>query len=608
MEYTMMVNNLKVKHGISTLAFIVVITSLTACNDSGVKRDPIAPPVSDSLKPDGHIQAKKKVEEVVHQGATIPSIVTNRKPTLPRLYAKPTSNYSLTAVNVPVTELLFQISKDAGMQIDIYSGISGRATINALNQPLDRILDRLSEQAGFIYAVQGNTIAIKPDLPEWRNYNVDYVNINKTSEDKIQMKMSVSAGGGSTSTSTSGSSTDVTVKSEHNFWSSLKNNIEILAQLDPFDTRTADDVMRVSGAARSQDMNVGGISTNGSVNGRAGAGGSAGKSASDSFSKTSKSVNTVINPEAGVISVYTTNMKHKAIKQYILDVSNRAQRQVLIEATVVEVVLNDRYQAGIDWSLIGNSAFGGDGGLQISSPAPSTFSTSGDGFTISTVDNLGSKLAGATMGSWNILSSLNLLKQFGDSKVLSSPKIMAINNQTALLKVVNNLVYFTVDVNTTVATATTAATSTYETEIHTVPVGFTMSVTPFVSEDGDVTLNVRPTISRKIGEVQDPNPELSGISSVIPIIQEKEMSSVLKLKDRQTAIIGGLIEDNNSNGRTGLPWLSDVPVVGDFFSQRDDETSKSELVIFIRPVIIKNPDVDNGDLQQVGRFLKTSHY
>lgn len=83
---------------------------------------------------------------------------------------------------------------------------------------------------------------------------------------------------------------------------------------------------------------------------------------------------------------------------------------------------------------------------------------------------------------------------------------------------------------------------------------------------------------------------------------------MLKLKDRQTAIIGGLIEDNNSNGRTGLPWLSDIPVIGDLFSQRDDETSKSELVIFIRPVIIKNPDIDNGDLQQVGRFLKTSNY
>ncbi len=562
-----MVNNLKVKRRISTLAFVVMLSNLSGCNESAVKRDPIAPPVSDAFTPDGHILAKRKVEDVVHAGAGIPSIVNRRKPRLPHLYAKPSLNYSLTAVNVPVAELLFQIAKDAGKQIDIYHGLKGRATINAVNQPLERILDRLSDQSGFIFVMQGNTIVIKPDRPEWRNYDVDYVNINKTSEDAIEMKMSVSAGGAK-STGLGGSSTKVSVKSEHNFWSRLENNITLLAQLDPYSLASTTSATTTAGLSQ----------------------------------------NTVINPEAGVISVYTTSKKHKAIKQYISEVTTRAQRQVLIEATVVEVKLNDRYQAGIDWTLIGNRAFGRDGGLQISSPSRSNFSASGDGFSISTVDNLGSKLVGAASGDWNILSSLNLLKQFGDSKVLSSPKIMAINNQTALLKVVNNLVYFTVDVNTTLATANIPSTSTYETKIHTVPVGFTMSVTPFVSEAGDVTLNVRPTISRKIGEIQDPNPQLKDIKSVIPIIQEKEMSSVLKLKDRQTAIIGGLIEDNNSNGRTGLPWLSDIPVIGDLFSQRDDETSKSELVIFIRPVIIKNPDIDNGDLQQVGRFLKTSNY
>jgi general secretion pathway protein D len=302
--------------------------------------------------------------------------------------------------------------------------------------------------------------------------------------------------------------------------------------------------------------------------------------------------------------VFTTHKKHKSIEAYINDISVRAQRQVLIEATVVEVVLNDQYQAGIDWSLMGNRAFGGDGGLQISSP----FSGPTNGFSVATVN------PGVASGDWNILSNLSLLKQFGDSKVLSSPKIMAINNQTALLKVVENLVYFTVDVTTTAATTTTSVpTSTYETQVNTVPVGFTMSVTPFVSESGDVTLNVRPTISRLIRYVTDPNPAFNDpslsnpVQSLIPVIQEKEMSSVLKLRDRQTAIIGGLIEDSNDNNRTGLPWLGDIPVPGDFFSQRDDRTSKSELVIFIRPVIVKNPDIDNGDLKPVSQFLKTAN-
>lgn len=560
MEYTMMVNNLKVKHGISTLAFIVVIISLSGCNESAVKRDPIAPPVSDAFQPDGHILAKRKVEDVVHQGASIPSTVNSRKPILPRLYSKPTSNYSLTAVNVPVSELLFQIAKDAGKQIDIYSGLKGFATINALNQPLDRILERLSDQSGFIYVMQGNTIVIKPDVPEWRNYNVDYVNINKTSEDAIQMKMNVSAGGAA-ATGQGGSSTKVSVKSEHNFWGRLEDNITLLAQLDPYSLASTTPLANAT--------------------------------------ITGLSKNTVINPEAGVISVYTTNKKHKAIQQYIKDVSIRADRQVLIEATVVEVILNDTYQAGIDWSLINREGLGFTLGRTIDEPKT--------GLSIGTFNAAGTVGAIAS-GGLNMLAKLDLLKQFGDSKVLSSPKIMAINNQTALLKVVENEVYFTVDVNTTPATtAGGVATTTYQTEVHTVPVGFTMSVTPFVSANGDVTLNVRPTISRVLRYEQDPNPELN-IASGIPVIQEKEMSSVLKLKDRQTAIIGGLIEDQNSNSRDGVPWLSDIPIMGDLFSSRSDATKKTELVIFIRPVIIKNPDVDNGDLQQVGRFLKTSNY
>ncbi|MEA1988747.1 MAG: pilus (MSHA type) biogenesis protein MshL [Pseudomonadota bacterium] len=573
--------NNHVKSISSSLLVLSFVTGLVGCQESSVKRDAPAPPVSEKLTPSGHIQPKAKVENNVSGSSSIPSLVTTQVPKLPPLgLSSKDESYSISAINVPVAELLFKLAKDAGKEIDIYAGIAGNVTINAINQPLESILERMAEQVGFVFEVNRQTMSIKPDFPEWKNYKIDYVNIVKKSKDTIDMKMSVSGTTGNSTTSQAGSSTKVSVESEHDFWDKLEKNIQLLAQLDP----NANKVILPPSASRDAQ---------GSPSARAPA-------------LSSISQNTVVNPEAGIISVYTSSKKHKSIKKYIDQVSLRAERQVLIEATVVEVVLNDDYQAGIDWSFFGDRAFGNDGGVRITSP----FSGPENGFSIATVDNLGSAAAGVLSGDWNILANLKMLKQFGDSKVLSSPKIMAINNQTALLKVVNNLVYFSVDVTVTAATATADATTTYETEIKTVPVGFTMSVTPFVSEDGDVTLNVRPTISRKIGEVNDPNPDLAtaGVVSSIPIIQEKEMSSVLRLKDRQTAIIGGLIEDNNSNTRTGVPWVSDVPVLGDLFSTRDDSTGKSELVIFIRPVIIKNPDVDNGDLHSVSRFLKTDKY
>lgn len=542
---------------ISTLFPLVFVVALTGCQESPVKRDKPAPPLSERFIPDGHIHAKGNVDSTVPGSAAIPQIVSSQVPALPPIghSAVRTDVYSISAVNVPVAELLFKLAQDADKEMDIYEGIQGNVTINAINQPLHKILDRISEQIGFMYDLDARVISIRPDFPEWRNYKVDYVNIIKSSKESIEMQMTVSSGAGGNTAGTPPSLSKVTSESKHNFWDSLEKNIQLLAQLDP----NANKVILPPGQGEQ-------------------------KGTSPALSSVSQ--NTVVNPEAGVISVYTTKKQHKAIKQYINQVTKRTDRQVLIEATVVEVLLSDKYEAGIDWSKLQDLSF-----------------TSGGQFS-------GTSYTAALTGNENILDKIKFLKTFGDSKVLSSPKIMAINNQTALLKVVNNLVYFSVDVNVTAATSTTSATTTYSTEIHTVPVGFTMSVTPFVSEDGDITLNVRPTISRKIGEVNDPNPDLAnaGVESPIPVIQEKEMSSVLRLKDRQTAIIGGLIEDNNSNDRVGVPWLGDVPVVGDLFAARDDNTQKSELVIFIRPVIVKNPDVDNGDLSSVSRFLKTKNY
>jgi len=553
----MLLNSIFMKQPLSLLATFVITLGLTGCYN------PVFKTPSDKAEKfaeNGHIVASPKIENVQKNSSPIPSIIGSSTPKLPSFKNSSTSHYSITAVNVPVKELLFQVAQDAGKQIDLYKGIEGSVTINALNQPLEKILERIAEQAGLMFVIEHNTIKIKQDVPEWRNYNIDYVNINKVSEDSIDMRMSVSGSTGTTTTTkkTGGSFSKVTVKSEHNFWQRLEDNIKLLAQLE-----VSEEGSRTLGFEQ----------------------------------------NTVVNPEAGVISVYTSAKKHKNIQKYIKEVTTRVDRQVLIEATVVEVLLNDEFQAGIDWSVLGSRALGDAGGFKISSP----FSGPQNGFSIATLDPTGGAL-GIKSGDWNILANLQLLKTFGESKVLSSPKIMAINNQTALLKVVNNLVYFTVDVNTTAATATTAGLTTYQTEIHTVPVGFTMSVTPFVSANGDITLNVRPTISRQIGTVLDPNPALkdAGVESAIPVIQEKEMSSVLRLKDRQTAVIGGLIEDLNSFDDVGVPWLSDVPILGGLFGSRKDQMKKTELVIFIRPTIIKNPDISNGDLQQVGRFLKTS--
>jgi MSHA biogenesis protein MshL len=180
------------------------------------------------------------------------------------------------------------------------------------------------------------------------------------------------------------------------------------------------------------------------------------------------------------------------------------------------------------------------------------------------------------------------------------------------MKVVDNRVYFTVQAQTTSLNQNSTSVTFSSTPIS-VPIGFVMNVTPQISEDDVVSINVRPTISRITGFVNDPNPSLkqAGVVNAVPEIQTREIESVLKVTSGQIAIMGGLMQDNVATDRTGVPLLSRIPLVGDAFSYRNDTTSKTELVIFLRPTVIREASL-NGDLKSVrsllpdGRFLNRS--
>ena len=206
----------------------------------------------------------------------------------------------------------------------------------------------------------------------------------------------------------------------------------------------------------------------------------------------------------------------------------------------------------------------------------------------------------------NVLMTLKLLEQFGDVQILSSPKIIAMNNQTAVLKVVDNRVYFTVTVDPELRNAAGDITkvATVETEIHTVPVGFVMNVTPFISVSEEVVLNVRPSISRILGYVNDPNPALAkeGVVNPIPEIQVREMESMLRVNSGQVAIIGGLMQDQIEKRTSGVPGLSSLPVLGKLFSYQDDKIVKTELLVFLRPTVIDNASLD-GELEEFKKYL-----
>jgi general secretion pathway protein D len=182
------------------------------------------------------------------------------------------------------------------------------------------------------------------------------------------------------------------------------------------------------------------------------------------------------------------------------------------------------------------------------------------------------------------------------------------NNQTASLKVADSKVYFTITTTPATVSATGIVTpATYTSTSLSVSVGFVMNVTPHISDNDMVTINVRPTITRITGFVDDPNPALTVIKNRIPEIQTREMESIIKIESGQTAVMGGLIQESMDKNTSEVPFLARIPLLGNLFQNRDDTTTKTELVIFLRPVVIKDASI-NGDFKGFANNLPNADF
>lgn len=530
--------------------------------------------------------------------------------------------YSVVVNEVPVKEILFALARESKLNVDIHPSIQGRVTLNAVDQTLPAILERLAKQVDLTYKIEGNVLSIGPDLPVLRNYKVDYVNMSRDTTGFIGVAAEIASAGRGASTGAAGatggaaagasaggatggtggvatnsSRTQVQSLSRHRFWESLVQNIkDILAETDKevlitrnssssqtdttrnaqqgADSNSPDNPLPVSTASTAQDR----------------------EEARTEY-RTLFAATVIANAETGIISVRGNSKQHEKVQEFLDRVMSSAKRQVLIEATIVEVRLNDGYQAGVDWRRLMSSGDSGFAFNQSLSPLiiPSPSNVAGNPGLVTGFFN----------ASRNFSAAISLLKQFGETKVLSSPKLMVLNNQTAVLKVVDNLVYFIVQAQISQGTVAGGGNlQAITTTPNTVPVGVVMSVTPQINESGEVNINVRPTISSLIRYVPDPNPQIPvGVNAGIPEIQVREMESMLQINSGNTAVLGGLMQDQIQRNTDKVPGLSSVPGIGRLFTGRNDVSRKTELVIFLRPTVIKSASLESDELQSYKRFL-----
>lgn len=526
--------------------------------------------------------------------------------------------------DVPLRDVLFELGRLANVDIEVGGGLDSQGiNLRATDRPFNEVIERIADLGGLRYSVNGNSIRVERDLPYIKNYSLDFINTVRSSQSSYTLSTSIlsgsggggggagggggggaagggGAGGGSGvtggSVGTSGSSSSISSSSESDLWAALESSVTEILNYYPQGGSAAP-----GGAALSSDSATpaaGGPAATGAAIAAGAAGQAAGAGGL-------QSAGFVINRQAGILSVNATERQHEMIDRFLTLLKRNSSAQVLIEAKIVEVSLTDEFASGVDW----NSLWGNLDGVFA---APGSYAPQGTGLDFSN----GADVFGLSTGNLDVL--VRLTERFGTTRTLSSPRLSAINNQQAVLTFARNVVFFDCTVEppttTTTDTSTSDSAGSADCSASSVPIGIILNILPSINVDSqEVTLSVRPTLTRQVGEEENPEGRLIAaitpsstlpvIRTFVPIIEVREIDSIMKVKSGGVMVIGGLMEDNSETANTGTPGVSDLPIIGSAFKSRQESYGKRELIIFIKATIV-NTDGSHGSVDRsvVDRF------
>lgn len=495
---------------------------------------------------------------------------------------------------VPLRDVLYELAEQADYDIELDPRITGSIIFTARERPFDMVIKRISEIAGLRYKFEEDTVRVELDLPYQKTYKVDYLSYVRTNKSTVKNDVSVVSGDGAGT----GSSFVSEASSEANFWAEMETGLaQILgvtpgsgqmvsagdpqitaveptaAPVAPVVTESPDGTTTVQTQPPNATLQVTPLPP---VDSSSSSGGGA-TAQTNTFS---------INKQAGMISVIATERQQQQIADYLAEVKRSTTAQVLIEAKVMEVSLNDEYAAGIDWgnldltdlALIGDVSAGFANGGTLARPFLDNELTPDANFRLSISNN-------------DVSAVVDALSRFGTVHALASPRLTVLNNQSAALNVATNEVYFELDID--VSTTDAGTQTTVDSEIRNVPEGVLINVQPSINlDDQTVSMAVRPTVTRITGFREDPGVAFiaagagADITSNIPIVNVQEMDSIIKVGSGQAVVMGGLLQDRAEGTERGIPVLSEIPVLGNAFKNHTDRIQKTELVIFLKATII----------------------
>lgn len=474
----------------------------------------------------------------------------------------PEKLYSLYARDFNVQDILLAFSKETDYNIIIDPELTGKVTIDLKKVTLKEALNAILTPLGWTYRIEDKFIKIMRPEMETRIFTLNYLSTLRTGRREIY----ASTGGGlqtpviptqQTIANIPGGRTgysDLTSVDEMDIWREIQRGLEAIIFGSTTERKEIPGEPEKSTWTRVDE----------------------------------KGKKLVINKSTGIILVndYPNNLNK--IATYLETVEGSSQRQVTIQAKILEVILSDENKEGINWKVIQSLPKSINLSWGLTNRAGTTgYPGVSGGFTLSdtttgtTIDTPGTfkiKPFGGTLaigpGEVSLSDIIQAISEQGDVKVLSSPTISTLNNQKAIIRVGNQDVFF---ITGAIATQTTV---TQVIQPMTIDVGIILDVTPQIAEDGNIIMNIHPSITEKTGEKTAPDGR-----TTFPLLSVRETDTTVKVRDGQTIIIAGLIQEKNEDSYIGVPVLDSIPVLGGLFRYQTQKKRNSELVIMITPTI-----------------------
>ncbi len=473
-------------------------------------------------------------------------------------YTDPGRGYSLTLKNADLRDVLMLLSKESGISIVAERGLQGTVQIEAKNKKLGELLYTILKPLGYTASVENGMILVGRPKLSTRTFRMNYLKDTRNSSSNMNVSGFAAGGSGSVSVSTAGKS---------DFWGAIETSLEMF-------------VFGTSGKGKREGGGyiVGEAEKKPTAELKSAATGKAAASEMDDPMLSSSQLNEnqlkqlVVNEQAGIIQITDFPENLDKITSFLADVEEGSKRQVLIQAHIMEVSLSDSFSMGIDWKTIIDKS---TNFTIAQSLIPSSAASTAAGSSVFKIS-----AAGSTFGVM-----LDAMKEQGNVNMLSSPKITALNNQKAVIKLTTKEVSW-VSSKTTQNNAL-GGQDTFTTTPQIDEVGIFLDVTPQIGSDGSIIMQIHPSVS-EIREIST-SPDKT---STKPVIDVREIDTMVDAKAGETIVIAGLISDKLLETKRSVPLLGDIPYLGSLFSYSKQARNKAELVIMMTPYVLNSKSID----------------